>query len=118
VPTSANSHIAAPSARDWRTAPVRTGASGSGREPSTAEEKPKTVPSAATWKTSTCSTGTPSEPTVFSVVEVTSYSPGGGSTALGNASWVCSTTSPVPSAATSTSHTRCRSTEYTTRLPV
>jgi hypothetical protein len=63
--------------------PVRTVESGSGVEPSRDEEKPNTTPSSATWNTMVCSISTPSEPVPCEAREVTTYSPGGGSTELG-----------------------------------
>ena len=81
-------------------------------ESSTAALKPTVTPLALAKRT-TCSIGVPSVPMTAFDRDVTTYTPGAGSTLPGVTLKVRSTLSPAR-----TSQTRSSSTEYTTRSPV
>lgn len=111
VPYVASGHIALPSARFIRMPPVFCSGSGLDMELSVAALNPTVTPLTLANRT-TCSIGTPSEPTVLPVREVTWYVPGRGFTELGMTSKV-----RTPAPVSLTSHTRFALSEYTTREP-
>lgn len=111
VPYVASGHIASPSARFIRIPPVFCWGSGLDIELFVAALNPTVTPLTLANRT-TCSIGTPSEPIVLPVREVTWYVPGRGFTTLGMTSKV-----RTPTPVSLTSQTRFALREYTTREP-